>query len=68
MGQLTPLHGKVAFALVAAFSLAAWAALVEPRESGPVCQMQIEIDTGVQPGFEDFDKRAIPDCITAELR
>jgi hypothetical protein len=67
MGQLTPLHGKVAFALVAAFSLAAWAALVEPRESGPRCRAQGIADLGVQPGFGGYEARTEPVCTQVEL-
>lgn len=67
MEQLTPLHGKVALTLVAVFSAAAWAALVEPREGGPVCREQTVADIGIQPGFGDFSQRAAPDCVRAEL-
>jgi hypothetical protein len=67
MEQLTPLHGKVALALVAAVSAAAWAALVEPRERGPVCRELSVADVGVQPGFGDLSQRAVPDCVRVEL-
>jgi hypothetical protein len=67
MEQLSPLHGKVALALVAAFSAAAWAALVEPREGGPVCREQTVADLGLQPGFDGYSPRFAPDCIRAEL-
>lgn len=67
MDTLTPVHGKVALALVAVFSAAAWAALVEPREDWPRCREQTVADLGVQPGFEDFADRAAPVCTRVEL-
>lgn len=67
MDQLSPLHGKVALVLVAAFSAAAWAALVEPREDWPQCREQGIADLGVQPGFAGFELRAEPVCTRVEL-
>lgn len=67
MDQLTPLHGKVALALAAAFSAAAWTGLVEPREDWPQCRELGIADIGVQPGFGGFELRTQPVCTRVEL-